>query len=153
MFAMSFRPDRLKALREAKGFSQERLAKLADVVQGTIGKCEKGATVPGSETVERLAEALDVTIDYLHGRGLEGLDTVSAASRMAFDVFCKDEGLTYQQRERCRRTLLHPNAPTTAQAWRSFSEMLDLADGPASGGTSVNPRPALVRERRSKSKS
>ena len=149
---MPFRPDRLKALREAKGLSQEQLEKLAGVSHSMIAKSEKGKSLPGSETLDRLALALDATIDYLHGRGLEGVDPPTAAARMAFDVFTRDPGLTDERRERCRSALAHADAPKTARGWRSFAEMLELAVGPPRVDSSGGTRLAVVRERRPKSK-
>lgn len=144
---MPFRPDRLKALREAKALSQQDLARLAGVSQSLIVKSERGLSAPRSEKLDRLAVALDTTIDYLYGRGFEHLEPAAATAQMAFDVFARDPAFTDEQRERCRRALGHPDAPKTARAWRSLAEMLDLGIGPAPGIGLT-----LVRTRRSKSK-
>jgi hypothetical protein len=71
---------------------------------------------------------------------------------MSFAVFARDTNFTDEQRERCRRVLPHRDAPKTAQSWRSFAEMLDLAVGPTSTTSSRAPHLALVREKRAKSK-
>jgi len=142
------RPDRFKALRDAKGLSQEDLADISKVAHSTIAKIERGAAAKtGADILERLALALDSTIDYFFGRGFEDADASVAAARMAFDVFARDPKLTDEQRERCRRVLPHGDAPKTAQAWRSFAEMLDLAVGPTSTTSSRGPGLALIRER------
>jgi|GEM_PF-587082 len=151
---MPFRSDRLKALREAKGLSQEQVSKLAGLSQSVITKSENGKNSPGSNALDKLAEALDCTIDYLHGRGLEYEDPNVAAAHMAFDVFATKHGLNDEHRERCRRALRHKDAPKTAEAWRSFAEMVELAIGPKSSANSlalVGPgrpkRPAAVPRR------
>ncbi len=46
---------------------------------------------------------------------------------MALNVFLSMQVLKDEQREMCRRVLRHPDAPKTAEAWRSFAEILDLA--------------------------
>jgi transcriptional regulator with XRE-family HTH domain len=143
-----FRPNRLKALREAKGLSQEQLRKQAGLSQSVITKSENGKNLPGSKALDKLARALDCTIDYLHGRGHEYETPGLAATFMAFDAFVSQQVLTDDQCERCRRALLHPDAPKTAQAWRSFVEMLTLAIGSPSTTTSL----ALIGEQRAKSK-
>jgi transcriptional regulator with XRE-family HTH domain len=122
-----FRPDRLKALREVKGLSQEQLGKLAGLSHSAIAKNESGRTLPGSEVLESLARALDCTIDYLHGLGPEYENPMTAAAQMAFEV--AGSSLTVEQRERCRRVLRHPDAPRTTKAWVTFAEMLDHAIG------------------------
>jgi len=132
---MPFRPDYLKGLREAKGWTQEELTKRSGLSQSVITKTESGKNSPGSDALERMAEALDCTIDYLHGRGPVYENNKAAAAHMAFDVFVLRKLLTKQQQERCRRALQHVDAPRTADAWRSFVEMLDLAIGSSQIGS------------------
>ena len=143
---MPFRPQRLRDLRESKALSQEQLSKLAGLSQSVIAKSENGKNLPGSEALDKLARALDCTIDYLHGRDYEDESPGFAAAHMAFDVLVAQQVLTDYQREGCRRALKHRDAPKTAQAWRSFAEMLDLALGAAPSNTPLalvggGPRP------------
>jgi len=56
----------LKKLRERKGLSQDRLAKLADVANNTIIKIEQGENInPTLETLKKMAKALEVSVDDL----------------------------------------------------------------------------------------
>lgn len=56
----------LKRLREKKGLSQDRLAKLADVANNTIIKIEQGENInPTLDTLKKVAKALEVSIDDL----------------------------------------------------------------------------------------
>jgi len=56
----------VKRLREAKGFSQERLARLADVANNTLIKMETGENKnPTLETLKKVAKALEVSVDDL----------------------------------------------------------------------------------------
>ncbi|MDD5481963.1 MAG: helix-turn-helix transcriptional regulator [Candidatus Shapirobacteria bacterium] len=56
----------LKKLRDKKGFSQDRLAKLADVANNTVIKIEQGENKnPTLETLKKLATALGVSLDDL----------------------------------------------------------------------------------------
>lgn len=58
--------ENLRKLREKKGLSQDRLAKLADVANNTIIKIEQGDNRnPTLETLKKIANALDVSIDKL----------------------------------------------------------------------------------------
>jgi len=53
----------LRTLREQKGLSQDRLAKLADVANNTIIKIEQGENKnPTLETLKKIAKALEVSI-------------------------------------------------------------------------------------------
>ena len=56
----------LKKLREKKGLSQDRLAKLADVANNTIIKIEQGENEnPTLATLKKIAKALDISVDEL----------------------------------------------------------------------------------------
>ena len=56
----------IKRLREARGLSQEKLARLADVANNTLIKMESGENKnPTLETLKKVAKALDVTVEDL----------------------------------------------------------------------------------------
>lgn len=56
----------IKKLRLAKGLSQDRLSKLADVSYNSIIKLETGGiTNPTIETLQKIAKALEVQVDDL----------------------------------------------------------------------------------------
>ena len=56
----------VKRLREAKGLSQEKLARLADVANNTLIKMETGENKnPTLETLKKVAKALGVSVDEL----------------------------------------------------------------------------------------
>lgn len=59
----------VKKLRKQKKISQEKLARLADISYNTIVKIEAGkATNPTFETLSKLADTFDISIDELTGR-------------------------------------------------------------------------------------
>ena len=58
--------NNIKRLREAKGLSQEKLARLADVANNTLIKMESGENKnPTLETLKKVAKALDISVDDL----------------------------------------------------------------------------------------
>ena len=57
--------DNIKNLRKAKGLSQDELAVKVNVVRQTVSKWEKGLSVPDSELLIRLAEALETSVTAL----------------------------------------------------------------------------------------
>ena len=59
---------RLKKLREQKKLNQTELANLLEVSNGSISKWERGDRQPDYETLEKIADTFNVTIDYLLGR-------------------------------------------------------------------------------------
>jgi len=58
--------NNIKKLREAKGLSQEKLARLADVANNTLIKMESGENQnPTLDTLKKVARALVVSVDDL----------------------------------------------------------------------------------------
>ena len=64
--------ERVKALREAKGMTQRRLAELAKVTPATISRLESGKIADlKSSALIGIADALGISLDYLVGRARE----------------------------------------------------------------------------------
>lgn len=58
--------NNIKKLREAKGLSQEKLARLADIANNTLIKMESGENKnPTLDTLKKVAKALVVSVDDL----------------------------------------------------------------------------------------
>lgn len=56
---------RLKEIRNKKKITQIRLSIAAEVSQETISAYESGKALPSAETLIKIADFLDVSIDYL----------------------------------------------------------------------------------------
>ena len=61
-------PGRLRAAREKRGLSQGDLANRADFQTSAVSHFETGTRKPSFDNLRRLADALEVTTDYLLGR-------------------------------------------------------------------------------------
>lgn len=59
--------ENIKAIRKSKGLSQEELAIKLNVVRQTISKWEQGLSVPDSDMLLSLAEALETPVSTLLG--------------------------------------------------------------------------------------
>lgn len=59
---------RLRMLRENKGYNQEKIANLCGLSTSTIGMYEQGRRQPDNDTLVKLADIFDVSIDYLLGK-------------------------------------------------------------------------------------
>lgn len=59
------RSDRLKTLRENKGYSHHELAHLLDVGSAQIWRYESGKISPTAEVLARMAQVFEVSADYL----------------------------------------------------------------------------------------
>lgn len=59
--------ENIRAFRQKKGMTQEKLALRLHVVRQTVSKWEKGLSVPDAELLIRLAEVLEVSVAQLLG--------------------------------------------------------------------------------------
>jgi len=60
--------ERLRAARELRQWNQGELAERASMPPSSIAHFEAGSRKPSFDTLRRLANALEVTTDYLLGR-------------------------------------------------------------------------------------
>ena len=63
--------ENLKAMRKAKGYTQEELAIKLNVVRQTVSKWEKGLSVPDADVLSRMADVLDTKVSVLLGGAVE----------------------------------------------------------------------------------
>lgn len=61
-------PEILKELREKKGFTQEQLASMLNLTKNAISHYEKNINSPNIDTIQKIADVFDVSVDYLLGR-------------------------------------------------------------------------------------
>ena len=57
--------ERIRQIREARGWSQIKLGEMSGLAGPTINRIENGHRVGRGDTLKRIAEALDVTMDDL----------------------------------------------------------------------------------------
>jgi transcriptional regulator with XRE-family HTH domain len=113
--------ERLRQLREAKGFSQGDVEHATGLLRCYISRVEHGHTVPSLETLERFSAALDVPLYQLfYGgtpppatphltprRSLEELADEAGPSGSEARFLLKVKGLLGRMTDRDRATLLH----------------------------------------------
>ena len=60
----------ITSLRKEKDWSQTELATKSGVSREMIGKYERGEAVPSIEAAKKIADAFEVSLDYLVGEGI-----------------------------------------------------------------------------------
>ena len=76
--------ENLKAMRKAKGYTQEELAIKINVVRQTVSKGEKGLSVPDADVLSQIAEVLDTNVSVLLGGTItEETDKDAVAEQLA----------------------------------------------------------------------
>lgn len=96
--------ENMKAIRKSKGLSQEELAIKLNVVRQTVSKWENGLSVPDSEMLILLSEALETPVSTLLGETVAELkvDDIKAISEKLEVI-----NLQLAQRRISRRKIFH----------------------------------------------
>ena len=96
--------ENIKAIRKSKGLSQEELAIKLNVVRQTISKWEQGLSVPDSDMLLALSEALETPVSTLLGETVveAKTDDLKAISEKLEII-----NLQLAQRKAMRRKALH----------------------------------------------
>lgn len=76
--------ENLKAMRKAKGYTQEELAIKLNVVRQTVSKWEKGLSVPDADILSKIADILDTKVSILLGGTIsDEIDENTVAEQLA----------------------------------------------------------------------
>lgn len=96
--------ENIKALRKSKGLSQQELAVKLNVVRQTVSKWEQGLSVPDSDLLIALSEALETPVSTLLGENVveSEADAVKALSEKLEII-----NLQLARRKTMRKAILH----------------------------------------------
>ena len=96
--------ENIKTIRKSKGLSQEELAVKLNVVRQTISKWEQGLSVPDSDMLISISEALETPVSILLG---ETVTEAEADDLKAISEKLEVINLQLAQRKASRRKMLH----------------------------------------------
>lgn len=82
---------RLKEERTSKGLSQQKLAELSETHYSNIGRYERGDAKPSAELINRIAQVLEVSPDYLMNGTLEDKAASNISDQELLSQFKKIE--------------------------------------------------------------
>ena len=79
---------RIKEAREARGWTQERLASEINTTQQTVQRWESGQTDPKSSTIKDISKALGITVSFIMNVNEDGEPlTLSSDERELLDCY------------------------------------------------------------------
>lgn len=76
--------EKIKFLREQKGFTQSDLAKKLNITRSSVNAWEMGISVPSTQYIIELANVFSVSTDYL--LGLEKSSTIDISGLTEKDI-------------------------------------------------------------------
>lgn len=81
---MKMTSERIKALREARGWTQAELARRLSITRNGVNSWEQGLSMPSPACLLDLAKLFSVSTDYL--LGVERLETVNVTGLNEEDI-------------------------------------------------------------------
>lgn len=133
--------ENIKALRKSKGLSQQELAVKLNVVRQTISKWEQGLSVPDSDLLIALSEALEAPVSTLLGETVaeSEADAVKALSEKLEII-----NLQFARRKTFRRKVLHWSLISLCVVIVVVSAALVVVNSPYLGWDFSDPEIAVV---------
>lgn len=133
--------ENIKALRKSKGLSQQELAVKVNVVRQTVSKWEQGLSVPDSDLLIALSEALETPVSTLLGETVleSEVDAVKALSEKLEII-----NLQFARRKAMRKAILHWLLIALCAGIMIVSAVLVTVNSPYLGWDFSDPELAVV---------
>ena len=133
--------ENMKAIRKSKGLSQEELAIKLHVVRQTISKWEQGLSVPDSDMLISISEALETPVSILLG---ETVTESEADDLKAISEKLEIINLQLAQRKTTRRKILHWLLISFCAVIVTISAVIIVCNSPYLGWDYSDPETAVV---------
>ncbi len=133
--------ENIKAIRKSKGLSQEELAVRLNVVRQTISKWEQGLSVPDSDMLISISDALETPVSTLLG---ETVAETKADDLKVITEKLEIINLQLAQRKDARRKTLHWLLITLCAVIMTISAALIVLNSPYLGWNYSDPETAVA---------
>lgn len=133
--------ENIKAIRESKGLSQQDLADKLNVVRQTISKWEQGLSVPDSDLLIVLSEALETPVSTLLG---ETVAEIEADEIKALSEKLEIINLQFARRKAMRRSALHWGLVAVCVGILAVAAVLVVVNSPYLGWDYSAPETAVM---------
>lgn len=91
--------NKIKELRDEKGWSQKRLAEELNIHPVNMTKLEHGKNMPSADTLIKLAEIFNVSIDYLLSDEVKNRESTTLKDKELLESFEKIERMDERSKE------------------------------------------------------
>lgn len=133
--------ENIKAIRKSKGLSQDELAIKLNVVRQTISKWENGLSVPDSDMLISISEALETPVSTLLG---ETIAETEVDSLKAISEKLEVINLQLAQKKTTRRKILHWLFISLCAAIVVLFAVLIIINSPYQGWNYNDPETAVL---------
>lgn len=133
--------ENIKAIRKLKGLSQQELAVKLNVVRQTVSKWEQGLSVPDSDMLISISEALETPVSTLLG---ENVIESEADDLKAISAKLEVINLQLAQRKTTKKRILHWLLISLCVAIAAIFAVLFALESPYMGWDYSNPETAVI---------
>ena len=133
--------ENIKTIRKSKGLSQQELAVKLNVVRQTVSKWEQGLSVPDSDLLIALSEALETPVSTLLG---ENVAEAEAATVKVLSEKLEIINLQFARRAAMRKAFLHWSLIALCAVIVVISAALVVVNSPYLGWDFRDPETAVV---------
>ena len=133
--------ENIKAIRKSKGLSQQELAVKVNVVRQTVSKWEQGLSVPDSDLLIALSEALETPVSTLLG---ETVTEAEADQVKALAEKLEVINLQFARRKALRRSALHWGLIAVCVGILAVAAVLAVVNSPYLGWDYGAPETAVM---------
>ena len=113
--------ERIKTIREHKELTASDLARMTGLNQSEISQIESGhKRSPRLDTIQRIARALDVSIDFLSGSHEYPCPIANALALEALELYLRDLSLGDEEVNALRSVAACTTAPQSIKGWEQF---------------------------------
>lgn len=114
--------ENLKNLRKSKGLTQVQFAQIFQISSGTIAMWETGKRTPDTETLKRIAQYFNVSIDYLldNQKGLPENSVSPGNDEKISNNVTSPKDMDIRRIERARKNM-------TQKEWDKMMKILEVS--------------------------
>lgn len=133
--------ENIKAIRKSKGLSQQELAVKLNVVRQTVSKWEQGLSVPDSDMLISISEALEAPVSTLLG---ESVMESKADDLKAISAKLEVINLQLARRKAARKRILHWLLISLCAVTAVIFAVLSALESPYLGWDYSDPETAVL---------
>jgi len=114
---------------KGRGISAAELARRAGIDESALSRIKTGKNKnPSFETFRKLAQFLEVTIDYLGGEKGHEKPTPAILAAESLEIFCRSNRIGIESRRELEDMTGDPSAPAKVQDWRNHLDRLSFRE-------------------------
>lgn len=120
--------ERITKIRLHKGLTMKALALRSGISHAALSRLEGGSrNLPRVDTLQKLACAFDVSMDYLLGQVDADLELNAALARQSLEIYLRGARVSFRERDILVRIASEDSAPQKCEDWEKLRRNLAIS--------------------------